>query len=356
MGSFNKLWKLSTIVPLQKKVGSNTSLTNYRPVNNLPFLSKIVEKVILKQLQSHIDEHQLLTFRLCAYRLGYSMESVILKITNDVLLSMDLQCVTPLIAIDLSTAFNTVNHSIMISVLERRFGITNNALKWFHEYLCYRSIVVEINGTISSKLALPFSVPQGSCAGPVLFNLYISTLYQTLQDQGSGSEVIRYADDTSVYKSYPADIAENKSATVKGLEVDIKLTKKWMAEKRLKMNDTKTEYIVFGNNVQLAKCHHQGIRIGEETKSNMIRLLGVHLDMQVILKEHIKMKSAKAAYNLHTIHELRNVLSKDATKSLVYAIVSSHMDYCNSVMAGLPMEKLKPLQRIQNLAAKLVCR
>ena len=199
MGSFNKLWKLSTIVPLQKQVGSNTSLANSQPVNNLPFLSKIVEKVILKQLQSHIDEHQLLTPRLCAYRLGYSMESVILKITNDVLLSMDLQCVTPLVAIDLSEAFDTANHSTMISVLERRFGITNKALKWFHEYLCDRSIVVEINGKISSELVLPFSVPQGSCAGPVLFNLYISTLYQTLQDQGSGSEVIRYADDTSVY-------------------------------------------------------------------------------------------------------------------------------------------------------------
>ena len=302
-GSFNKLWKLSTIVPLQKKAGSDTSLTNYRLVNNLPFLSKIVEKVILKQLQSHIDEHQLLTSRLCAYRPGYSTESVILKITNDVLLSMDLQCVTPLVAIDLSVAFDTVNHSIMTSVLERRFDITNNALKWFHEYLCDRSIVVEINGTISSKLALPFSVPQGSCASPVLFNLYISTLYQRLQDQGSGSEVIGYADDTSVYKSYPADIAGKESATVKGLEVDIELTKKWMAENRLKMNDTKTEYIVFGNNVQLAKCHHQGIRIGKENilKSNMIRLLGVHLDMQVSLKEHIKMKSAKAAYNLHTI-------------------------------------------------------
>ena len=170
--------------------------------------------------------------------------------------------------------------------------------------------------------------------------------------------MIRYADDTSAYKLYPADSLAKESATVKGLEVDIELTKQWMAENRLKMNDTKTEYIVFGNNVQLAKCHHQGIRIGEETilKSNKIRLLGVHLDTQVTLKKHIKLKSAKVAYNLHTICELWNVLSKDTTKSLVYAIVSSHMGYCNSVMAGLPLETLKPLQRIQNLAAKLVCR
>ena len=100
MGSFNKLWKLSTIVLLQKKVGSNTSLANYWPVNNLPFLSKIVEKVILNQLQGHIDEHQLLTSRLCTYRLGYSTELVILKITNDVLCSMDLQFMTSLVAID----------------------------------------------------------------------------------------------------------------------------------------------------------------------------------------------------------------------------------------------------------------
>ena len=217
---------------------------------------------------------------------------------------------------------------------------------------------MEINGSISSELALSFLVPQGNCASPVLFNLYISTLYQILQDQGSGAEVIGYADDTSAYKSYPADSSAKESAMVKGLELDIELTKQWMAENRLKMNDTETEYIVFGNNVQLAKCHHHSIKIGEETihKSNKIRLLGVYLDMQVTLKEHIKLKSAKVAYNLHTIHELRNVLSKDPTKSLVYAIVSTHMDYCNSVMAGLPTETLKLLQKIQNLAAKLVCR
>ena len=262
-----------------------------------------MEKVILKQLQNHIDEHQLLTSRLCAYRLGYSTESAILKITNDVLCSMDLQCVTPLVTIDLSVAFDTVNHSIMLSVLEHRFGITNNALRWFHDYLCDRSVVVEINGTISSALALPFSVLQGSCAGLVLFNLYIGTLYKTLQDLGSGAEVIGYADDTSAYKLYPADSSAKESAMVTGLELDIELTKQWMAENRLKMNDTKTEFIVFGNNVQLAKCHHHGIKIGKETihKSNKIRLLGVHLDTQVTLKEHIKLKSAKAAYNLHTI-------------------------------------------------------
>ena len=128
-----------------------------------------MEKVILKQLQGHIDEHQLLKSRLCANRLEYSMESVILKITNDVLLSMDLQCVTPLVAIDLSAAFDTMNHNIMISVLERRFGITNNALKWFCEYLCDRSIAVEINGTISSELDLPFSVPTGELCQPSAF-------------------------------------------------------------------------------------------------------------------------------------------------------------------------------------------
>ena len=158
---------------------------------------------------------------------------------------MDLQCVTPLMAIDLSVAFDTVNHSIMLSVLEHRFGITKNALKWFCEYLCDRSIVVEINGMISRELALPFSVLQESCAGPVLFNLYISTLYQILQAQDSGAEVIRYADDTSAYKSYPADSSSKESATVTGLELDIEITKQWMAENRLKMNDTKTEYIVF---------------------------------------------------------------------------------------------------------------
>ena len=106
---------------------------------------------------------------------------------------------------------------------------------------------------VSSELALPFLVLQGSCASLVLFNLYTSTLYQTLQDQDSGAEVIRYADDTSAYKSYPADSSAKESVMVTGLEFDIKLTKQWMAENRFKMNGTKTEYIVFGNNVQLGQ-------------------------------------------------------------------------------------------------------
>ena len=104
---------------------------------------------------------------------------------------------------------------------------------------------MEINGTISSELALAFLVPEGSCVSPVLFNLYISTLYQTLQDQGSGAEVIGYADDTSAYKWYPVDSSAKESAMVMGLELDIKLTKQRMAENRLKMNDTKTVYCIW---------------------------------------------------------------------------------------------------------------
>ena len=84
--------------------------------------------------------------------------------------------------------------------------------------------------------------------------------------------MIGYADDTSAYKSYPAYSSAKESAMVKGLELDVELIKQWMAENRLKMNDTKTEYIVFGNNVQLAKCHHHGIKIGEETILSQIRL------------------------------------------------------------------------------------
>ena len=127
--------KIAIIRPLLKKHGLRLVHSNYRPVNNLPFLSKVVEKVVLDQFRKHCDNNKMIPDYQSAYCANYSCETALLKIKNDILWAMERQDITALIAIDLSVAFNTVDHNIIIEVLHRRFGVTDTALEWFASYL-----------------------------------------------------------------------------------------------------------------------------------------------------------------------------------------------------------------------------
>ena len=118
-----------------QKLGLTLIYSNYRPVSNLSFLSKVVEKVVLDQFRSHCANHRLSSDYQSAYHANYSCETALLKIVNDILWAMERQDITALISIDLSVGFNTVDHNILIEVLHREFGVTETALEWFASYL-----------------------------------------------------------------------------------------------------------------------------------------------------------------------------------------------------------------------------
>ena len=125
-GIFPMEWKIAIIRPLFKKLGLTLVHSTYRPVSNLPFLSKVVEKVVLYQFKKHCDNHRMIPDYQSAYHANYSYETGLLKIMNDILWAMERQDTTALIAIDLSAAFDTVNHNILTEVLHRRFGVTDS--------------------------------------------------------------------------------------------------------------------------------------------------------------------------------------------------------------------------------------
>ena len=175
-GAFSKHWKTAIICPLLKKPGTELIASSYRLVSNLPFLSKIVEKIVLTRFNKHHDKYQLMPGYQSAYRKNFSSETTIIKITNDILWSMELKKITSLSCIDLSAAFDTVDHGILLNVLQHKFGINDNALSWFKSYLQPRFCKVNIHNANSEDKELPFSVPQGNCAGPVLYSAYASTL------------------------------------------------------------------------------------------------------------------------------------------------------------------------------------
>ena len=165
---------------------------------------------------------------------------------------MEKQEVLALTAIDLSAVFDTVDHELLLQVLKRNFGVTGSALGWFDSYLRPRWLKVTVGKAYSSSCDLSFTVPQGSCVGPVLFLAYASTI-QTIVP--APIKLYGYADDHALSDLFKASDRVSESETIARMPDLMKDIKGWMDSNRLKMNDDKMEFIMFGNHVQLQKCH-----------------------------------------------------------------------------------------------------
>ena len=168
-------WKLPLINSL-KKLGMDLVFENFRSVNNLHFLTKVAEKVVTSQLVNHCNENAPLPVNQSAYRQLHSTETALLKVQNDILINMDNEEVTLLVTLDMSAAFDTIDHNILIDILKNDFGVVDSALQWLISYLANRMQQVVIDRCTSSEFMVATGVPQGSCLGPVLFLLYVSGL------------------------------------------------------------------------------------------------------------------------------------------------------------------------------------
>ncbi len=176
LGYFPAEWKEAIIIPLIKKLGLETIFKSYRPVSNLLYVSKLCERVVAKQYCGHLTSNKLYSKFQSAYREGHSTETALLCVQNDILMSMDKGEVTLLLLLDLSAAFDTLDHGILLKRLESRFGINGVALQWIKSYLTGRQQSVVINGVRSDDQALKYGVPQGSVLGPLLFTAYTAPL------------------------------------------------------------------------------------------------------------------------------------------------------------------------------------
>lgn len=352
--TFDRSWKHATVLPLLKKSGLERVYSNYRPISNLPYLSKLVEKSVLDQLNKHFLEHSLLPDYQSAYRAFYSTETALMRLHHDILQRMEHQQLTAFVALDLSAAFDTVNHDVLLQVLKARFGVKNETLQWVDSYLRPRSFSVQVPGCISAGRDIHFSVPQGSCLGPVLFSSYSSTLKDIIP-QNIG--VRGYADDHGLDMAFRPSINDERQACT-SLEVCCKAIINWMNMNRLKINTTKTEFVYFGGDRQLEKCSIHQITIGnsEVARSASVKYLGVKLDQNLTLKQHVSSKCGLAMANIKKIRSIRSYISVSLCNQLVISMVLSHLDYANALYNGLPKCTMVKLQRIQNAAAKLVLR
>jgi len=172
-GQFPTMFKRAIVAPLIKKLSlPKEELSSYRPVSHLNFVSKVIEKIIQKRLLNHLNSFSGLPIYQSAYRMYHSTETALLKVQNDILLAMEEQKVSALALLDLSAAFDTVDHVVLIDRLETFFGLSETALSLVKSYLTDRTQSVQIGDQLSQPLLLTTGVPQGSILGPLFFSIY----------------------------------------------------------------------------------------------------------------------------------------------------------------------------------------
>lgn len=247
-GLFADQWKCALVHPLLKKLGLELNFSNFRPVSNLQYISKLTEKAVFIQTHSQLVANNIYLELQSSYREQHSTETALLKVMNDVLLKMNSQHVTLLIVLDLSAAFDTVDHSILLDRLVHHVGVEGTVLDWFRSYLSGRSQRVAIEGSMSREFSLDCGVPQGSCLGPLLFVIYTSSLFKIIERHLP--QVHCYADDTQLYLSFRPRDDDAQDAAHRAMEVCISDVRKWLIDGRLLLNDTKTEFLVIGTRQQ----------------------------------------------------------------------------------------------------------
>ena len=284
-----------------------------------------------EQINNYLSMNNLLPAVQSAYRKQHSTETAVLKVLSDIYSAADAGQITLLGLLDLSSAFDTVDHQILFDRLQFSYGFEGAVLGWFRSYLTGRSQYIRYNGVQSVSAPVLYGVPQGSVLGPVLFILYSADVIDIATKHGFFAH--SYADDLQIYDDSSQTTCLN---LVPRMSACIEEISTWMASNRLKLNPSKTEIIWLGSSRRLKHCPMDALNIaGVSIKpSSYVRDLGVYVDGDLSLEAHISQLSRTCFYHLRQLRVVRRSLTTDSAHSLIRALVHSRVDYCNGVLAG----------------------
>ena len=344
-------FKEAILIPLLKKILLDPEiLKHFRPISNLAYVSKLIEMVVDDQVTVYMDENHLHELFQSAYKKFHSTETAMVRIKNDFLSALDDGNAILVVCLDLSAAFDTVDHEILLTRLEKRIGITGNCLAWFRSYLSNRSQKVLINDVTSSARDLSCGVPQGSVLGPKLFNVYTLPLGDIMRKHGIAFHI--YADDDNLYLAFKPLGISSAFISMESLISDIR---GWMIVNMLGINDTKTDFTVI-NGPRRKTLDIPSLRVGEADimSSTCIKALGVHIDNTLSMKKQVNEVSRASFAKLSNMYKIRKCITEDGAKTMVLTMITSGLDYCNSLYYGLPDCLLEKLYCVQKSAARLI--
>ena len=259
-----------------------------------------------------------------------------------------------LILLDLSAAFDTVDHDLLLKILYQRIGIRGNAWKWLESYLKGRTQAVNINGESSEVKSLKCGVPQGSVLGPILFTLYTQPLGDIVKKYNIQYHL--YADDTQLYITFNQSSPTSMAIAKEQMEQCITEIKLWMDTYLLKLNEDKTEFMLIQSRHAKNPLTVNSLRVGQSfvEPTQCAKNIGVTFDCQLSMDKHIRNVSRSAFYSLRNISNIRKYLTTTSATTLVHAFITSKIDYCNALFVGLPAKLTDKLQKVQNAAARMV--
>lgn len=347
--------KKAIITPLLKKRNLNKEeLSNYRPISGLSFLSKIIERVVFSRINTFLVEHDLYNPFQSAYRNAFSTETALVRMFNDLSISSANGDISLILFLDLSAAFDTVDHQLLLERLKYRFNMSGVVLKWFNSYITERSQAVHIDGFNSSFVPLLCGVPQGSVLGPVLYSLYTTPICDIIS-QSLGLNYSIYADDTSIFVSFNTTSFDIKLSEISDCFLCLQ---DWFNYNRLKLNGSKTEAMLIGYPNKINALSIEDIKIGDVTikLSDSAKHLGIILDSHLNFDKQISSKCNASFVFLRQAYTIREFIDEDTAKIIISSYVTSQLDYCNSIYLDMKSSNQKKLQRILNCSARFVKR
>lgn len=332
--------------PILKRPNLDSSnLSNFRPISHLPFVTKILDKVVLCQLETFLNENKIYDIFQSGFKKFHSTETALVKVLNDIFLATDSGHSVVLILLDLSAAFDTIDHNVLLSRLEHIVGIRGPVLQWFHSYLTNRSFSVNINSYRSAPVKLTCGIPQGSTLAPMLFSLYMLPLSTIFRKYDLNYHC--YADDTQMY--FPL----NHRMTLDKMANCLEDVKAWLSQNFLSLNENKTEVVVFTP----SSVHDTtNINLGILTPyvKPYVKNLGVILDSGLKLDRQVNQVVKSSFYQLRTLAKIKSILSVSNLEKVVHAFISTRLDYCNSIYMGISESSINRLQIVQNAAARVL--
>lgn len=352
-GIYPSLWKTSYIIPINK-ISNPSSPADTRPIANLSHLAKSFDALITRQITSFLETNKLLNFQQSGFRQFHSTQTALLRILDDIRQGIDQGLVTILVLFDFSKAFDTLNHTQLLLCL-RSMGFDDLSLQWMFSYLSGRSQTIRnSDGDHIPTLPCTSGVPQGSSPGPILFIIFINSLFNRLRYCKNTCNI--FADDTQMHLSTPLSLLNQ---TIAELNVDVNSLVTWARDSGLKLNAGKTKAIIVGSTQNISsirKLHVPPIIVDGVPipYSSTVKNLGIHIASDLSWNRQISQISTNIHHALYRLKFRGSSLPSPIKLLLVNSLLIPHFDYACLVFNDVPAYLDTKLQRLQNIALRFV--
>ena len=347
LGIFPRKWAIGYINILPKG-GDKTNPSNWRPITQTCLPGKLLEKIVQKRLVSHFHRYNILNDGQFGFRSGRSTQKAIFELFYDINMNLNSKNTTGLLFLDISKAFDSLDHSILIDKL-RKICLNDNSLCWFKSYLD-RFQVVRYNGMVSNTCKFNYGIPQGSCLGPTLFIFYINELFRYVRDV----QILMFADDCVLYKS-----GKNWGTIQNALQQALDIYVNWGEDHnlRLNVNKTKAMYISDSCTAREIECHaHFNAGNRPILFVNRFCYLGCIIDNEMTMVPEYKAVYRRVEHKIFMLGKLRYFFDKRAALLVYKQAILPFLDYAAFVLMLCSKGYKKNLQILQNNALRICLR